>query len=307
MHNYKIDEAGGNVRKDIQIGKTMMEHFILLLLFTCIAVIKGDNTLGKTPANPATSCNEIYQHNNASRGTIGQYYIKSCHGPQMVTCNMKLKCGGIEGGWMQVVDVDMNEDDTCPGSWQYVMNPRKLCQGNVAGCSSAHFSAKGISYDHICGQVKAYQKGSMDAFNAKGPSIDSQYVDGISITIGLPRKHVWTYVVGLNDNQDSPSYNCPCAATPGPSAPAFVRDDYYCESGIVGTYDNALYYLTDPLWDGDGCTVRDGCCARIGMPWFHRTLTTSANEDFEIRLCKDQGHSDEDVAVEKLEIYTLSS
>ena len=24
---------------------------------------------------------------------------------------MKLKCGGVEGGWMQVVDVDMNRDD----------------------------------------------------------------------------------------------------------------------------------------------------------------------------------------------------
>ena len=27
---------------------------------------------------------------------------------------MKLKCGGVEGGWMQVVDVDMNRDDSCP-------------------------------------------------------------------------------------------------------------------------------------------------------------------------------------------------
>ena len=25
-----------------------------------------------------------------------------------VTCNMKLKCGGVEERWMQVVDVDMN-------------------------------------------------------------------------------------------------------------------------------------------------------------------------------------------------------
>ena len=24
---------------------------------------------------------------------------------------MKLKCGGVEGGWMQVVDVDMTKDD----------------------------------------------------------------------------------------------------------------------------------------------------------------------------------------------------
>ena len=27
---------------------------------------------------------------------------------------MKLKCGGVEGGWMQVVDVGMNQDESCP-------------------------------------------------------------------------------------------------------------------------------------------------------------------------------------------------
>ena len=283
-----------------------MKCFILLVLFASTVVIKGDPTLG-TEANPAASCNEIYQHNSTIRGTISQYYIKTCDGPQLVTCNMKLKCGGVEGGWMQVVDVDMSKDDTCPGSWQYVISPKKFCQGNVAGCTSAHFSAKGISYDQICGQAKAYQKGHMDAFDAESPSIDSQYVEGISITIGSPRKHVWTYAVGLSDNHNYPAFNCPCAAFPGPPAPAFVGNDYYCESGIVGTFEAPPYYLSDPLWDGAGCTLNDGCCTHIGMPWFHRTLTTSADEDFEVRICKDGVHAGEDVAIEKLEIYVLST
>ena len=284
-----------------------MKCFILLLLLAFTAAIQGDATLGTTAANPATSCNEIYQHNPASRGTIGQYYIKTCDGAQTVTCNMKLKCGGMEGGWMQVVDVDMNRDNTCPGSWQYIINPRKLCQGDVAGCSSAQFSAKGISYDHICGQVKAYQKGHMDAFYADSPSIDDVYLDGISITMGSPRKHVWTYAVGLSDNNNNPCCNCPCAAFPGPPAPAFVGNDYYCESGIVGANEALPYYLSDPLWDGGGCTVQSGCCAQLGMPWFHRTLTTSVAEDFEVRICKNRVNSAEDVAIEKLEIYVLSS
>ena len=34
-----------------------------------------------------------------------------------MTCNMGLKC--IEGGWMQVVDVDMNKDGTCPNLVDY--------------------------------------------------------------------------------------------------------------------------------------------------------------------------------------------
>ena len=72
--------------------------------------------------------------------------------------------GGLEGGWMQVVDVDMNRDESCPGTWQNITTPRRLCQGNDAGCSSAHFYMNEITYEHICGQVIGYQKGSPSAF-----------------------------------------------------------------------------------------------------------------------------------------------
>ena len=68
---------------------------------------------------------------------------------------MKLKCGGVEGGWMQVVDTDMNrDDDTCPGTWQNVINPRKLCLGLTdAECASVDFHANRGGYDNICGQA----------------------------------------------------------------------------------------------------------------------------------------------------------
>ena len=41
-------------------------------------------------------------------------WIRTNEGLFKVTCNMKLKCGGVEGGWMQVVDVDMNQNNSCP-------------------------------------------------------------------------------------------------------------------------------------------------------------------------------------------------
>ena len=64
-----------------------------------------------------------------------------------MTCNMKLKCGGVEGGWMQVVDVDMNRDDSCLGTWQKITNPRKLCLGlSSGGCASANFHVNEVSY-----------------------------------------------------------------------------------------------------------------------------------------------------------------
>ena len=161
---------------------------------------------------------------------------------------------------MQVVDVDINRDDSCPGTWRKITTPRRLCLGSVpSGCASAHFFAKGLRFEHICGEAKGYQKGTPDAFVSKNPSLDGIYVDGVSITIGSSRKHVWTYAIGISDDYNYPKWNCPCATVPGPSPPAFVGNDYYCESGDVGTYDLNSYYLSDPLWDGSGCTAGNGC------------------------------------------------
>ena len=216
---------------------------------------------------------------------------------------MKLKCGDLEGGWMQIVDVDMNRDESCPGTWQNITNPTRLCQGNDAGCnSSAHFYMNEISYEHVCGQIVGYQKGTPDAFRSMS-SLDSVYVEGVSITTGSPRKHVWTYAAGLSDDHNYPRYNCPCATVPGPSPPAFVGNDYYCESGDVGRYEFSPYYLTDPLWDGNGCSSTNGCCAQIGMPWFYKKLPQQVSDDFEIRICKDSDHGNEDITIEKVELY----
>jgi len=268
------------------------------------ALANEDKTLGMSKANPASSCNEIYQRNPISRENVDWYWIKTNEGKFNVTCNMKLKCGGIEGGWMQVVDINMNRDKNCPGTWRKITTPRRLCLGSsAAGCASAYFYVKGVSYEHICGQAEGYQKGTPDAYTPSSQSIDGIYVDGISITLGSPRKHVWTYAAGANDDYNhNGKYNCPCATHPGPSPPAFVGNNYYCESGAV-IADSSTFYLSDPLWDGSGCTVGNSCCAQIGMPWFYRKLPVCVAEDFEVRICKDSSHSDEDVAIEKLELY----
>ena len=282
-----------------------MKHLFLPLLSALILVagVRGDTKLGTNEGNPATSCNEIYQLNSASRGTIGQYYIKIDEKVEKVTCNMKLKCGGLEGGWMQVANVDMTRDDSCPGEWHQTTTPRRLCQGNDPGCFSANFPTVNFTYEHICGQVKGYQKGSTDAFNVQKNSVDSQYVDGVSITLGSPRKHVWTFASGLSDHLSHTSFNCPCATVPGPSPPAFVGNDYYCESGNSGAHVDSAYYLSDPLWDGSGCDIRSGCCTEIGKPWFYKKLPLPTSGDFEVRICKNEAHANEDIAIEKLELY----
>jgi len=59
---------------------------------------------------------------------------------------------------------------------------------------------------------------------------------------------VWTYAAGRSDDHDYSNVNCLRSATyPSPGPPAFVGNDYYCESGDVGIIDGVSYYLSEPL------------------------------------------------------------
>ena len=244
---------------------------LVSLLAVGLAHDKNCTTFGLIATNPATSCNQIYQHNIASRKSSGYYWIKTDQGLYQVKCKMGLQCGGVEGGWMQVVDVNMAQDDYCPGTWRMITSPRKFCVGEEnAGCDSAHFNTRGVSFQHICGQTISYQKGSPDAFK-EDKGINEVYVDGISITLGSPRKHIWTYCASLRDN-----HSCPCDESPGDEPSSFVKYDYYCETGNYISYvDDDLFYLSDALWDGEDCPSNSGCCAQLGChgsterPLFH--------------------------------------
>ena len=277
---------------------------VILVSLLAVGLAHDENcaTLGLLASNPASSCNEIYQRNIASRGNNGHYWINTTQGLHEVKCKMGLQCGGVEGGWMQVVDVNMAHDRSCPGAWRMITSPGKLCVGGVnAGCDSAHFHTRGVCFQHICGQTKSYQKGTPDAFNAKSTKgIDEVYVDGISITLGSPRQHIWTYSGARKD--DSP---CPCSPTPGHNPPTFINSFYYCESGTNSQLNHDTFYLSDQLWDGQNCPTNSGCCAQLGMPWFYRRTPVPLSENIEIRICKDQPHNDEDVAIEEMEIYVL--
>jgi len=110
--------------------------------------------------------------------------------------------------------------------------------------------------------VRGYQKSSTDSFDSRRGirSIDTTYVDGVSITLGNPRKHVWTYVSGNSDHNNVPTSNCPCAPVPGPSPPSFVGEHYYCESGDNSQGGRTGFFTSDPLWDGSGCVNAKNNC-----------------------------------------------
>ncbi len=63
-------------------------------------------------------------------------------------------------------------------------------------------------------EIRGYQYGATTALSASSNNIDLYYVDGVSITQGYPRKHVWTLMAGSFSNISYTLYNCPCNTIP---------------------------------------------------------------------------------------------
>jgi len=268
------------------------------------------NTLGTESSLPGKSCADIYQVNTASRSRSGYYWINSTS-PVRVYCNMELECGGVKGGWTRIAYLNTTQEHSCPSPWSSIIIPgtsKQVCRTPYnPGCYSVSFSTYDMSYNKICGQVRGYQKGSTDAFHSSvkgGKSINNAYTDGLSITFGSPRKHVWTYAAGISDDGNYPEWNCPCAHYAGPDPPSFVGDHYYCESGNGGGVSIHSYYYADALWDGKQCFgSNNNCCNHPDMPWFFRQLARSVKEDIEVRNCHLENFTDEDTLVELLEFF----
>ena len=293
--------------------------FIVLTLFIgCITQLAVSeqvcssfcSSIGMLESNPGKSCADIYQINKATRGVSHDYWVNTTTGTHQVYCDMELECGGHKGGWMRIADYDTIRGDNCPLGWnKTIANGIDVCRSpsDSAGCYPTTFSVQQIGFNKICAKIKGYQWGTPSAFEAwsSSPSLDNGYVDGISITLGNPRNHVWTYAVGLSDDGNAARgiFNCPCARNRGIAPPSFVREHYYCESGNTGQFELNQYYTEDPLWDGDGCLANNNCCTDANQPWFFRQLVTSRQDDIEARLCTDEPFANEAIVVEQIQLY----
>ena len=207
-----------------------------------------------------------------------------------------------------MADIDMTRpNENCPAGFRKVTASGKtMCGGQGARCTSTTFSSHGIEYSRVCGRINGYQYYTTDAFKnyiRHGGSIDSVFVDGIILTHGSPRQHIWTFAAGHSQYDTSVS-GCPCNGDSyGYSLPPYVGNDYFCDSGHRYNTPPPQNYLTnDPLWDGAGC-VSGSCCTFNSPPWFCKTLSHHTTDNIELCLCVDQALDDEDVAFELVDFY----
>ena len=289
----------------------------ILLLVEDLLTLHNDSSSSSFSPLP-TSCQDI--KNKQPNSPSGVYLLATANdGTKYVYCNMKELCGS-GGGWTRLAYLDMTDStENCPSGFRlYQSGGVRVCgraTSSVGSCTSVQFPSNGISYSQVCGRVVGYQFGTT---NADDPTlgdpnshndINSYYVDGVSITRGSPRQHVWTLMAGLNEASilGNGHSNCPCSqgSTQNSTLQSFIGNDYYCESGnpaTGGTWQHILY-TSDPLWDGKGCGSLEGnCCTAPGLPWFHKVLNTTTTDYLELRMCGDED-TNEDTPVSFYELY----
>ena len=264
---------------------------------------------GYTPSHPASSCKEILQL--APQSPSGLYWLRGTDNrPIYMYCDMERSCKGVAGGWMRVASINMTDtSSTCPSGLRTLTSPRRRCAMDIDtdGCSSVMLSVQGVEYTQVCGKIIGYQHGSPDAFHphTQTPTIESTYVDGISLTHGAsPRKHIWTFAVALHELNSDRAFVCPCTNTrthPPAAVPSFVGNYYFCDTGSADEADVNSFYSDDPLWDGAGCGEYNTCCEFNSPPWFRKEISPPTSHDIEMRLCRDS--DDEDINFKILELY----
>ena len=265
--------------------------------------------------NPVRSCSDL-----PPKSSLGNYWIlnhnNNTNDPVQVYCDKnRTNCScNADGVWMRVANLDMTDpNQNCPAGFQQISTPLRLCgRPGPAGCVSTFFRTHGVEYSHVCGRIKAYQKGAPDAFwrqNFTGQTTDSNYVDGISLTHGQsPRQHIWTFAAALNEVSNVIGILCPCTRERAKSPPIqfvpsfIIGNDYFCETAAI-EHPQLRLYPDDPLWDGEGCGSESTCCEFNNPPWFCRQLPQPTTDDIELRICGNEDISDEDTPIEQIEIH----
>ncbi len=271
-----------------------------------LQVIDSLERQGQHRSFPTSSCVALSPFSPS-----GYYWVRASNGSAVrVYCDTTRSCGGVTGGWMRVAELDMaNSSQQCPsGLRQRTDSNIRTCVRNTdqPGCSAVQYPTANVQYSRVCGKVIGYQIGTTDAFRGFTRSISSPYVDGVSLTHGDPREHIWTFAAADSENGAHEHSSCLCIISRvGHNPPTFVGTDYFCDTGIP-TYDTANppgFLGADPLWDGDGCEPPNNCCSFNTPPWFYKQLRQPTTDNIEMRVCRDEAADNDDIAIETIELY----
>ena len=222
----------------------------------------------------ASSCKDIFTHHSSLPS--GYYWLSLSNGSGIeVYCEMTMTCDGITGGWTRVGKLNKfnNGSAQCfQNLTNYGGNGNQCIRNtNISGCSHIFFQVFDMQYSHVCGTIQGYGLKSTDGFRRR-LDINQNYVDGISLTYGNPeRNHIWTFAAKKTGSCDYPYKS------------EFVMNNYSCMTQINNIMMN--------------------CPSNRCLPEFSRQLENSISEDIEMRVCRSESRSNEDIILDNVEIY----
>ncbi len=302
--------------ENVTLATDMKKHSFLVSITLSILAIVG-NCVFPVRITPKVKFGDNICSNDDGRDALLNLAKEDIKNAIMNDVNPIINsCGSF--GWTKVAYLNMSDPSaTCPSNWTVHNSPRGCGRRSslIYACDSTIFPVGGLTYSSVCGRILAHQRGSTDAF--RNPisfgftTIDSAYVDGISVTHGPvgSRQHIWTFASAIYE--EDPSYqtrwNCACTNTRynwPHQLPSFIQNNYFCDTGNPGPgFSLTAYYTTDPLWDGEGCGDHNSCCQFNNPPWFKATLPQETSDNIELRLCYGEGSHNEDTIVYLIEIY----
>ena len=107
------------------------------------------------------------------------------------------KCNMFSPNWRQVAHIDMPD----PKAWCNASNDKS----NWTACkNSTHTFPTGLSYTHVCGRVINYTSEETQGFLTDHNN-NNQHADGVLITRGNLKNHLWTYAVSTSEGSSSPT------------------------------------------------------------------------------------------------------
>ena len=211
-------------------------------------------------------------------------------------------CNGIPGGWKRIAYINTDESPaSCPDGFEVrndTSNP-SLCRRMPisAGCSSVIYPSYGTSYSQVCGTVRVHPEGTPDGFSThnrprNGQSVNQNYVVGVSLTHGdsSNRNHIWTYTAVIFVGGDSSGCgNC------NNNKPNIIGTNFTCTNAHCSNADNCF---RNTLWGND----TKQC---FGNETFYRQLSESTTNNIEMRVCRDELRSNEEILISFVELFVM--
>ena len=274
---------------------------ILAILFVPIAAEKTPVITYYGNGQEICNCPSTQQRNIALRKVKDNVY------QYLSNVSILPQCG--EGIWYRVAYLNMTDpSQQCPSAWrEYNTSQFRACGRPVFSGASRPSQIFPIShqYSKVCGRVIGIQVASPDAFHSGVRGINEYYMDGVSITRGSPRHHIWSYVGTYSENITYDLNACPCYnSSHGTPSQSFVDSNYYCESGNHTRDWVGRVFPNDKLWDGEQCSDEGTCCTGTNTPpWFSVNLSSPTSDDIEVRIMGSESTDNEDTPIELLEIY----